>query len=164
MTTKTTALRDEALRLHRDGMPIPKIAETLGVPRITAYSWIPRPGEESQFAQMASLRASGMTNQEIARRFGVSRQRVSAVLGPSSRRGRAADSRRAVRVRLDERDADRIVSIADGLGIRVGGGAQAGRGSVNGLLAEIAAGNLVVVWNDGHTNYSHLLDESITAK
>ena len=152
------ALRDRAVELRGSGLSIPQIAIALDVPRSTVYSWLPKDDDDSRFAQMARMRESGMTNTQIGEAFGITRQRVSAVLGPSARRGRPAEKRTAVRVRLEAPRVNRLVAIAERLGIRIGAGANAGRGSINALLEEIATGNLVIAWKDGKTGYTHLID------
>jgi DNA-binding MarR family transcriptional regulator len=108
---------------------------------------------------MATMRNQGMTNKEIAEHFGITRQRVAAILGPSARRGRPTDPRAAVRIRLTPRDVEKVVRTAERLGLRITSGAEAGRGSINALLEEIATGNLTVAWREGRNAFTRLIDQ-----
>jgi orotate phosphoribosyltransferase-like protein len=151
-------LRDLAMEMNEAGLTVPAIARELELPRSTIYAWLPKGNDGSRAARMAQMREQGMTNKEIAARFNITRQRVSAILGPSARRGRPADPRTAVRVRLSSRDVEQVVAVAERLGLRITSGAEAGRGSINALLEEIAAGNLRVAWRDGRTAYTRLIE------
>lgn len=150
-------LRDQALELHDGGMSAPEIARMLDLPRATIYAWLPKSPDDAKIARMLAMREQGMTNSEIGQHFQISRQRVAAAIGPTTRRGRPVDERTAVRVRLTPANVERVVAIAANLGIRVESGAQAGRGSINALLDEIATGNLKVAWKPGRNGYTSLI-------
>jgi len=154
-------LRTKALALRKKGLSIPQIANELGIPRVTVYSWLPETDDkDGRFAKMVAMREQGMTNIEIAEHFGTSHQYVSKVLGPSVRRGRRADPRDRIQVRLESRDHETLVGLAENLGIRIPSGQAAGRGSINALLEEIARGRLKVAWSKGHTPHTHLVAAS----
>jgi transposase len=152
-------LRNLASELREGGMSVPEIARKLDLPRSTIYAWLPKDHDGSRVAQMATMRNQGMTNKEIAEHFGITRQRVAAILGPSARRGRPTDPRAAVRIRLTPRDVEKVVRTAERLGLRITSGAEAGRGSINALLEEIATGNLTVAWREGRNAFTRLIDQ-----
>jgi transposase len=152
-------LRSLAAELREGGMSVPDIARKLDLPRATIYAWLPKGHDTARVAEMAQMRGRGMTNMEIAKHFGITRQRVAAILGPTARRGRVADPRSAVRVRLSSADVERVIGTAERLGLRITSGAEAGRGSINALLEEIATGNLAVAWREGRTAFTRLIDE-----
>jgi orotate phosphoribosyltransferase-like protein len=164
MSTATTPinyakLRDLALEMREGGLGVPEIARELELPRSTIYAWLPKEDDGSRAARMARMREQGRTNKEIAEKFNITRQRVSAILGPTTRRGRMPDPRQAIRVRLTADAVNRLVATADTLGLRITSGAEAGRGSINALLDEIAAGNLRVTWKEGRTAFTRLIDQ-----
>ena len=152
-------LRSLANELREGGMSVPDIARKLDLPRSTIYAWLPKEHDSARVSEMARMRGQGMTNMEIAEHFGITRQRVAAILGPTARRGRVADPRAAVRVRLTPADVEKVVRIAERLGLRITSGAEAGRGSINAMLEEIAAGNLTLAWREGRNAYTRLIDE-----
>lgn len=140
--------RTRALALAAEGKTYRQIAEELGLPPVTVYSWIPTKEEESQFKEMAELRARGMTNTEIAARMGVNPKRVSAVLGPIPRWSRRQSDRKLIRMEPGTYDALRELS--GRLGLQVGRGPEPRAGAIGRMLDAIARGELQVTWVDGY--------------
>lgn len=96
------------------------------------------PDAERDTAWLA-LRNEGWNDSRIARQFGVSRQRVTQVIGPRPKtKGRANEMHVYVRRDLFEQ-ARRV---AKGLGYIVQSGPQAGQGSVSAMIEAIGAGTV----------------------
>lgn len=146
MSTTMIEKRDAARQLAAEGKTYRQIAEELDLAPVTVYSWIPTKAEQSQFKTMADLRASGMTNVQIAERTGVSPKRVSAVLGPAPRRRVEVDRRQ---IRMEPGTFGKLKTVARTLGLPVGRGEGARSGSVGRMLDAIARGEIDLCWRDG---------------
>lgn len=152
--TNVAHMRSKAIRMHGEGMRARDIAKELGVPPLAVHNWLPGSTGDTQFETMAAMRAKGMTNIEIAEHTGVSRQRVSKVLGPV-RRPTTSDIRTTIRVPRELIDG--LNAIAEGLGLQRGKSSDKYSQIVY-MLAEIAAGRITVKWKTGHGPFSYLAD------
>jgi hypothetical protein len=86
-----------------------------------------------------ALEAQGLTRSEIARREGVSRQRVSEKLGKIE----VLPDRKNMRVSVSPTLYDRAKTVAFRLGLRARSGDKAGQGSVSKLIEQIGEGHIV---------------------
>jgi hypothetical protein len=95
---------------------------------------------EARVERWRKLEAQGINRSEIARREGISRQRVTAKLGPLPDRG----GRKEKRIYVHEGDYRKAAEVAKSLGLRLRAGETSGEGSVSLLVELIGRGQLVV--------------------
>jgi hypothetical protein len=86
------------------------------------------------------MEAQGINRSEIARREGISRQRITAKLGPLPNRGGRVEKR----IYVNEDAYTKAATIARRLGLRLRAGETSGEGSVSLLVEQIGLGQLVV--------------------
>lgn len=97
---------------------------------------------------------------ELARLYGVSPQRVRAVLGPLNRRRRGFE----VTLRVDAATPATVRAIAARHGCISNSGSSAGQGSANALLDAIAVGEIALVMNHPPLIRHRLETKSMTVR
>jgi transcriptional regulator with XRE-family HTH domain len=134
----------QAVGLHAAGVSKRAIGIRLGVSSRTVRKWLPptHPRTEDKVikVEVEALRRLHVSNIEIARRTGVSRQRVAQILGPTSKPTREM---KRVLVRIPDVEAARAV--AQSLGYRIRNGPNSGHGNISAMLAAIADGEVRII-------------------
>lgn len=131
--------------LAGEGKSYRQIARELGVLPLQVWEALGDNGEESSFARMARMSREGMTNAEIGRSLGLSRQAVAKELG-----ARPCRPRTVVRtIRVEPRTWEITRDMAQALGLRAGRGPKPSGGSVGLLLDAIARGDVEVTRKTG---------------
>ncbi len=141
----TDPRHEQARKLRAEGCSKPAIARELGVSLATIKNWLPaerpRPTQRADRAQLLAMREQGrLTNSEIARRTGISRQRVAQILGPIPRY--VEGERQSVTISLPVHDLERLRDMAQHLGYLSWAGTLSGQGSVSAMIGAIAEGQL----------------------
>lgn len=99
-------------------------------------------GPGSDLERMQALRDAGASNTDIARLFGVTRQRVAQRLGPIPYR---KSSSRDVHILLDDESLQNVRAIAKDVGAVAYQGPTTGEGSLAVMLDKIGRGQLAVI-------------------
>jgi hypothetical protein len=99
-------------------------------------------GPGSDLERMQALRDAGASNTDIARLFGITRQRVHQKLGPIPYR---KSSNRDVHILLDDESLQRVREVAKSLGAVAYQGPTTGEGSIAVMLDKIGRGKLMVI-------------------
>jgi DNA-binding CsgD family transcriptional regulator len=146
-TPRFNARREEARRLYAEGMTKAAIARHLNVSRATVYGWVPSEVGGSAVntelrRRCADLGEQGYSRSEIARAVGVSRQRVSQVMGPINPDEPIKDKSVVLYSTPEKVRALRV--IAKSFGLVAERGRYPTAGSIQKLLDAIAIGDLAV--------------------
>lgn len=134
---------DAIMSLYESGHKTTVIAKALQIPlyRVKAIVSISKT-EPDRLRRIAEMKKRGMTDSDIARAEGLSKQYVSRITGVV--RPLAGDKRSHL-ITIDQGLWLRLMERAEEFGLIVDDGVHAGRGSVRKMMEHIALGNLSVL-------------------
>lgn len=91
--------------------------------------------------KMQALEAAGWTRKAIAEHEGISRQRVTQILGPADK----SENQKEYHHYINENSYEKVMGIAKKLNLFLRSGKNIGKGSVTKLIEQIGEGRLTVV-------------------
>jgi hypothetical protein len=143
MTKFGDAEMDGVVSLYEKGVKTTTIAKAIEMPLYRVKAIVAASKEGDDFLkQVIDMKRRGMTDSDIARALGKSKQYISRITGV--RRSLPGDKRNHV-IALDQGQWRKLMGMAEEFGLIVDDGQHAGRGSVRKLLEQIALGNLTVL-------------------
>ena len=130
------------LNLHKKGNSPKLISQTMGIPLYRVQAILKFADQDiATFDKVMKLKRTGMTDSDIARDLGMSKQVVSR-LTPTIR---LQQDKHNYKVRMDTGEWMECMRVAEEFGLIAEDGAHAGRGSVVKLLQQIGRRNLMVM-------------------
>jgi hypothetical protein len=144
MTTYGRPQAQKIVEMHEKGFSAKALSRALEIPlrNVNAILKVATM-DRGTFDKVMTLKRTGMTDTDIAKQLGLSKQYVSR-LTPVKRHDPTADMR-SYTIRTDPAKWEKAMEKAESFGLICEDGLHAGRGSVKKLIDQIALGNLEVV-------------------
>lgn len=135
---------DQIIAMREQGLSPKVIAKAMDIPtyRINAIYQAAKKNR-NQLDAIYDMKARGMTDSDIARAVGLSKQYVARLTVATKRRVKGDTVQRVINV--DPGAWAKAQEVAEGFGLITDDGKDSGRGSIRKLIEQIGLGNLTVI-------------------